>query len=331
MRRVHHKALLLLAAAPALVSWTYIQGPKHEAQDEPLKLSTQLVVVDAQVISKKTGAPVNGLTEHDFALYEEGVKQQITHFSKDTLPLSIVLLLDVSGSVTAAIREVRDSGLRALNELKPGDEIAVMAFGAWATVLQDFTQDRQLLASQIAAIDSIGPWIREGTYIDEAVYEAAFYLAKASKPDSRRIIVIVTDNFSNQEPGQGHSEAEALKQLHAAGAVVCGLVVGDFNGAAEGYRKRGFILRDSVAGYLAETGGIRAQVEDDDVTAKLAGLIEHLRTRYSLGYTPLNAKRDGRFRNITLKLSPDIERREGEVRIVARKGYYAPRSDSRSS
>jgi len=96
-----------------------------------LKLSTELVVVDAQVLSKKTGSPVNGLTERDFVLYEEGVKQRITHFSQDKLPLSILLLLDVSGSVMPAINQVRDSGLRALNELKPGDEVAVMAFGAW--------------------------------------------------------------------------------------------------------------------------------------------------------------------------------------------------------
>jgi len=289
-----------------------------------LRLSTQLVVVDAQVLGKKAGIPVNGLRERDFMLYEEGVKQQITHFSQDKLPLSIVLLLDVSGSVMPAIDQVRDSGLRALNELKPGDEVALMAFGAWATVLQDFTQTRQLIAAQVAAIESMGPWIREGSYIDEAVYEAAKYLAKASNPDSRRIIVIVTDNLSNQPATLGHSESEAMQQLHASGAAVCGLVVGDFNAAVNEYKRQGFLLKDSIGGYLAETGGILSQVDKDDVTAKLARLIERLRSRYSLGYTPLNLKRDGRFRNIKLKVSPEVERREGEVTIVARKGYYAP-------
>lgn len=289
-----------------------------------MKLSTQLVVVDAQVLRKKTGTPVNGLTERDFVLYEEGVKQQITHFSQDKLPLSIVLLLDVSGSVMPAIDQVRDSGLKALNELKPGDEVALMAFGVWATVLQDFTKDRQLAASRVGAIGLMGPWIREGTHIDEAVYEAATYVAKASNPDSRRIIVMVTDNLSNQKLSQGHSESEAMQQLHTSGAAFCGLVVGDFNAALNEYKRRGFLLKDSIGGYLGETGGILSQVDKDDVTAKLARLIERLRSRYSLGYTSLNVKRDGRFRNIKLKLSPEIERREGEVTIVARKGYYAP-------
>jgi len=101
----------------------------QEKQDEPLKLSTQLVVIDAQVLNKKTGLPVPGLTERDFVISEDGVKQQITHFSQDSLPLSIVLLLDVSGSVMPTINSVRESGLKALNQLKSGDEVALMAFG----------------------------------------------------------------------------------------------------------------------------------------------------------------------------------------------------------
>lgn len=289
-----------------------------------MRLSTQLVVLDAQVLSKKTGIPVNRLSERDFVLYEEGVKQQITHFSQDRLPLSIVLLLDVSGSVMPAIDQVRDSGLRALNELKPGDEVALMAFGAWATVLQDFTRDRQLIAAQVAVIESMGPWIREGTDIDEAVHEAAKYLAKATNPNSRRIIVIVTDNLSNQPPTLGHPESEAMQRLHASGAALCGLVVGDFAAVVNDYRMRGLLLDDSIAGYVTETGGIVSRVDKDDVTATLALLIERLRNRYSLGYTPLNAKQDGRFRNIKLKVLPEVERREGEMTIVARKGYYAP-------
>jgi VWFA-related protein len=292
--------------------------------DQPLRLSTQLVVVDAQVINKKTGIPVNGLSERDFLLYEEGVKQQITHFSQDKLPLSIVLLLDVSGSVMPAIDRVRESGLKALNQLKPGDEIALMAFGVWSTVLQDFTKDRQSISAQMGAIAAMGPWIRNGTHIDDAVYEAAKYAAKASNPESRRIILIVTDNLSNQPPTLGHSEAEALQQLHASGAVVCGLVVGDFSATVSEYRKQGLFLKDSIGGYLAETGGILSQVDKDDITAKLARLIERLRSRYSLGYTPLSVKHDGKFHGIKLRVSPETERREGGVTIVARKGYYAP-------
>ena len=323
MRTVHHKVLLLVALAAGAFSPAFPQPQKDNSPDEPLRLSTQLVVVDAQILNKKTGIPVDRLSERDFVVYEEGVKQQITHFSQDRLPLSIVLLLDVSASVALAIDQVRDSGLRALNELKPGDEVGLMAFGAWATLLQDFTRDRHLITAQLASMESMGPWIREGTHIDEAVYTAAKYLSKASNPNSRRIIVIVTDNLSNQPPNVGHSETEALAQLHASGAVLCGLIVGDFNSTANEYKRKGMLLRDSISNFLVETGGILSRVDKENVTAKLALLIERLRNRYSLGYTPLNIKRDGKFRNIKLKISPEVERREGEVKIVARKGYYA--------
>jgi Mg-chelatase subunit ChlD len=101
-----------------------------------------------------------------------------------------------------------------LNELKPGDEVALMAFGVLTSVLQEFTKDRQLVAERVGSIERMGPWIREGTYIDEAIYESAKHFAKASIPDSRRIIIIITDNFSNQPPTLGHSEAESMQPVH---------------------------------------------------------------------------------------------------------------------
>jgi VWFA-related protein len=251
---------LLVATTPS-VTWQ-LQQPG--ATDEPIKLSTQLVVVDAQVLNKKTGAVVNGLAREYFTLYEDGVKQQITHFSQDKLPLSIVLLLDVSGSVQPVIDQVRDQGLRALNELKPGDEVALMAFGMWPTLLQDFTKDRQLIAKRIAAIELMGPWIREATYIHEAVYSAARHLAGASNPDSRRIIIMITDNLSNQPVARGHSKAEATEALLESGVVLSGLVVGDFNAVVDEYKKKGLTVDDSIGNHVDETGGITKRTGNSD-------------------------------------------------------------------
>ena len=136
-------------------------------------------------------------------------------------------------------------------------------------------------------------------------------------------MIIVTDNLSTQEEGQGHSEADTMKAVHAAGATVCGLVVGDFNAATIEYKKKGYFLKDSIGGYITDTGGILSQVDANDVSAKLAKLIERLRSRYSLGYTPFNNRHDGKFHNIKLRIAPEVERREGEITIVARKGYVA--------
>src|SRR5262249_45149878 len=113
-----------------------------------------------------------------------------------------------------------------------------------------------------------------------------------------------------------------------SGVVLSGLVVGDFNAVVDEYRKKGIIIEDSIGRHVADTGGVVLRIGRNDAVAKLTNLIERLRTRYSLGYTPLNEKRDGKFRKIELSVAPEMERREGGIAIVARKGYYARSPDS---
>jgi VWFA-related protein len=318
-----YRILIAFALVAVLTATTRPQSQEPSALEEPLKLSTELVVLDAQVLNKRTGAVVNGLKAENFTLLEDRVRQRITHFSQDKLPLSIVLLLDVSGSVQPIIDRVCEEGLRALRQLKPEDEVALMVFGLWATVLQDFTKNRDLITKRTGDIRSMGHWIGERTYIDEAVFQAATHLSKASNPDSRRIIIIVTDNLSNQPKAVAHSQWEALELLFEGGAVVSGLVVGDFAAEFNRYKAKGRFIEDSIANYVTETGGVVLQVDKDDVVSKLAGLIDRIRTRYSFGYVPSNEKRDGKFRKLSLKISREVERREGGIAILTRKGYYA--------
>jgi hypothetical protein len=87
--------------------------------------------------------------------------------------------------------------------------------------------------------------------------------------------------------------------------------------------------------YADETGGLAwhtkrawsAEKEKNDVETALANLIDHLRARYSVAYVPSNMNRDGRFRRIQLKISPEVERREGELVVLTRRGYYGPRKE----
>src|SRR5215210_1999930 len=183
-----HRAILLLAIMLLIAPLKFSQEQK-KTDDEPVRLTTELVVVDAQILSKKTGRVVGGLAREDFTLTEDGAKQYITHFSQDKLPLSILLLLDASGSVQPIINQVRDEGMAALRLLRPEDDVSVMAFGMWAKVMQDFTRDREAVVRSIGLIEFMGPWIREGTYINEAVYQAGAYMRNASNPDTRRVII----------------------------------------------------------------------------------------------------------------------------------------------
>src|SRR2546423_13368285 len=79
----------------------------------------------------------------------------------------------------------------------------------------------------------------------------------------------------------------------------------------------------SVRTYTQETGGSLLSAEGKKLDANLSELVEHLRTRYSLGYISTNARKDGKFRKLKLELVPEARQRTGEVRISVRSGYYA--------
>src|SRR6266404_321249 len=137
------RALLWLGSCPCagrttmiclLVFITTLTGSAATAdaqEKDPIdviRVNTDLVVFDAQVIDKKTKRVIGDLTKEDFELSDNGAKQQISYFSRDELPLSIILLLDVSRSVRPIIDDIRDGALNALARLKPEDQVAVMAF-----------------------------------------------------------------------------------------------------------------------------------------------------------------------------------------------------------
>src|ERR1041385_4982698 len=68
------------------------QDPPPKQSDDIIRLNTELVVLEAEVLSQRTGQPIGSLKQSDFAIYEDGIKQEINYFSYDRLPLSIVLL-----------------------------------------------------------------------------------------------------------------------------------------------------------------------------------------------------------------------------------------------
>jgi len=330
---------LFLALSLLVISIGALQAQQQKPAELIFRISTDLVVLDAQVLDKKNGQPVAGLKPADFLLYEDGVKQEITHFSQDRLPLSIMLLLDVSGSVQPVIKQIQTGAEQTLQHLKTEDNVALMIFGARAELIQDFTLDRALIASQLDRISQRETTrdARPGhTYLNEGVYQAAAHMSRAADPAGRRVIIVVTDNLSNQLPGFGHSEKAATGQLFESGSVVCGLLIRSaFARVANVMQKypstilmRKILSMGSVGTYADKTGGEVMSAAKDEVDAKLAALIDRIRLRYSIGYISTNVKQDGRLRKIKLKLTPEAEKREGKPAVLTKQGYYAQRGGS---
>lgn len=314
--------LVLFALCSSLESASGFPSAQNKHQDEPVQLNTELVLVDVQVIEKETGRVVGNLKKEDFLVYEDGVRQAITHFSRDELPLSIVLLVDMSSSVLPVFQSIRDGVLGALQLLKPEDEVALVAFASKARVMQSFTKDRARIAEQLAQIKETAR-VGGGTLLNVGMYMAVEHLRAAANPASRRVVIAVTDNIS-----QGRhkpSRKEMLEQVTEEGATVCALVVKSWFSKTQGailFAGKIFPTPD-VREYAKATGGYVMNADKAEFAAKLTELLTMLRSRHTLAFVSSNRKPDGKFRKLKVLLTPQAQKPQGERVVLARRGYYA--------
>jgi hypothetical protein len=211
--------------------------------------------------------------------------------------------------------------------------------------------DRALTVARIGAVtESTVENLGERTFIDEAVFQAASFLRTAATPESRRIIVAITDSWSNQPPTVPHTPADTRVELSRSGAVVCGLVVGEYaaivqtllHGRGVGrarrtnpmvgiieqsLRRNGMPLRDPIAEYADETGGTLLDAGPQDASRRFEEMFDRLRRLYSFGYVSTNPLRNGAYRKLEVKLTAAGRKRVPEGVIRARRGYYAPRDE----
>ncbi|MDQ3011831.1 MAG: VWA domain-containing protein [Acidobacteriota bacterium] len=304
------------------------QQPKPAA-NEAIKINTDLVVLDAQILRKKDGVAVASLKRENFTLYEDGVRQEITHFSQDKLPLSILLLLDLSASVKPVIEEIRNGALGALRQLRPEDEVAVMTFADRTELLHDFTKDRKAVIDQVSRVLE-KRFVGVGTSLHTALYEAALQMDHAVSPLSRRVIITVTDDIATMHRFTNPTINEVNERLLEHSSVVCGLVIGGPTSKTLNIflreHKDVYNWKVKIDDFAEPTGGEVIITNAHDVNQKLAEMISHLRVRYSLGYTPLMVSADGRFRRIMLNVTDEVQKREGQIIIKTRQGYFARQS-----
>src|SRR5262249_56930393 len=200
-----------------------------------IRVTVRVEVVDAQVITKKTGHAATSLKREDFQVYEDNVLQEITSFSQDELPLSVVILFDLTDSVRPVLRSLGEGAMEALQHLKPEDEVAVMVYSASATLIQQSTTDRALAAAAIAKASRMES--REAAFFNEGIYQAAAHLERSSDSTRRRVIIWLTDDVPNipseevrmrsgrsMPEGALHSEKDAMLELLRTGTTVCTLL-----------------------------------------------------------------------------------------------------------
>lgn len=296
------------------------------AGEQTVKLRSDLVLVDVLPVQKKTGRVIGDLKRDDFTIIEDGVQQTISHFSKDKLPVSIVLLVDRAGCVNAFSDQIRAATIKAISHLKPDDEVAIMTFSNKVALVQPFTRDRKAIADKIMAVES--QHHSEQHYFNAGIYEASEYMKKAANPAGRRAIIVLTSLEASIDFSK-ISEKEALLSVLESGAVVSGILVQSLGGRFEqGIRgKPTSLLRHlglrtgSLKMFVAETGGELTGAPPDKIDATFNRLVDNISASYSLAYAPTNTARDSKRRRIRVQLAPDVEQREGKIALLARRSY----------
>jgi VWFA-related protein len=296
-------------------------------QTDNVKLAVDLVVLDAQVLQQKTGRIVGNLKKEDFTLAEDGVKQQITHFSQDTLPLSVILLIDRGGCLDPFNDKVKHATLEAIQRLRPQDEVALMVFANNTDLVAGFGHGKDRILSALARIP---PHDEEAEHcFSRAFYDAAEYMRAAGNPDGRRVIIMITGITAFLDCATPSSQ-EARNAVFESGSVVCGIVPKTAgqrieNGvmiAAAGIGAL-FKARTSNLKQLAdETGGEVLTDKPDNLDHTFNDLIDHLRTRYTLGFVSTNRNRDGSFRKLKLDVAQPTQKSERLV-VKTKRGYIA--------
>ena len=287
-----------------------------------LKADVDLVLVEATVRDQE-GGMVNDLRREDFRVYENGVEQQISYFSRDELPLAVALVLDCSGSMDPVLKQLHRVSFDTLSSLKPDDQVALFDFAARAEMLVGLTRNRQRIADAIATIRAGG-----GTVIPDALFEAALYLARAA-PDRRHAIILVSDNENTLK---GYcDESRVIRQALESEAVIYSIRVEEGSHPHSMYVLLPIFREVSVPRITHETGGEVIDARNiDSIRSSMATAISRLKQRYSLGYYSTNRRHDGTFREIEIRITEGSNDSKRKYTVYARRGYYAPTEDATS-
>jgi VWFA-related protein len=323
-RKIFITAGALLAAATLALSQQGAPatktGPVIDEEDTVIKGGVELVNVLATV-RNKNGGLVNTLEKSDFKIYEDGKEQEIRNFTKETeLPLTIGLLIDVSGSVAPLIPEERRAGGQFFQTVLRDKDLAfIISFGKDSELLQDSTGSQRLLQKGLdelrpnvgvggGGIGRVGtpgtiPSNGAGTVLYDAVYLAAN--ERLRKESGRKVIILITDG---DDVGSQVSRDKAIEMAQKADAIIYSIYYHDYRyGGNEGVLKR----------MSEETGGRVFNADKGNLTKVFHDIEQEMRTQYSIDFAPKNAVKDGSYRKL------DIRTTNKDYKVQARKGYYA--------
>jgi VWFA-related protein len=243
------------------------------------------------------------VTAEDLEVFEDGVSQNIDTFQEAIDPVSIVMVLDSSGSMKKSTELVQQSARDFVAAVRPEDSLALITFADRPVFAHTLATERQWTLDAIDKYQAIG-----GTALYDALWNSLMHLKGVA---GRHAIVVLTDgrdeNNPGTAPGSQHTFNEVLGLLKSVGAVVFPIGLGTR------------VDRDVLERLADQSGGVAYfPLEASFLSDQFQRVVENLRRRYVLGYTSTNSTHDGSWRAV------QIRTRRDQIVAKTRGGYFAP-------
>ena len=271
----------------------------RESAAASFSTGTTAVLVPVAVRDRR-GRVVEGLTEDDFALFEDGVRQELSFFETADMPLDLVLAVDFSASMAPSIRALRQAARQFVDALAGSAPLSLLAFNDRLFIPVRQEQNRDAL---LRAVNSL-PTPFGGTALLDAIVQA---LELHDEAFGHKAIVL----FSDGDDRNSFTSLDAVeRRIRASQATVYVITLG---------RGRDIERVRTMLGRLTQVSGGRSFPIDriDDLDDALTYIRDDLRDQYFLGYRPTNLNFDGTWRRL------EVRTRDRLHVIRAREGYLA--------
>ncbi len=320
--------LLLVTPGPLWAQDKPLEEEKPKAAgDATIRLSVEQIRVDVTVRTRDDNL-ITGLKKDNFEVYEDGVRQEITYFEPVEAPMTAVLVTEYSKRLPwELLYDAIMASYTFVDQMRPGDWVAVRAYDLRPETLVDFTQDKGEVLGALQRLNYPG-------YNESNLYDTVCdTLDRIEEVDQKTAVVILSsglNTFSHKNLG------DVLDRAKRTNAVIYAVSLGQsLRIRTEAYQsaiqRLDFLQGDTTLRTISKsTGGVaffpRFEAEYQGIFSSIAAM---LRSQYALGYVSTNSKKDGKFHKIKVevKLDLDGDGKPDKLKINHREGYIADKSN----
>jgi VWFA-related protein len=269
------------------------------------RVDSNLVLIPVSV-TDSANHPITGLEPQAFRIFDDKVEQTLAQFAREDAPLSVGIVLDLSGSMQDKLQKAREAVDQFLRSANPEDEFFLVEFSNRAQLTVPFTTDTGAIRDRLRASEPDGK-----TALLDAIDLAIDSMKSARNP--RRALVILSDGGDNDSR---YTRTELLHRVREADLWVYAMGIYDRSTATLPEETRP--ARELLEGLSEQAGGRHFAVASPAELPAIASRIGlELHNQYILGYRPNAARRDGKYHRVQVRIA------EGRrLTVSSRPGYY---------